>query len=114
MKPLGPYDVIKEVPEYIVSVVNDLLKEKFYENEIRINTKRIWEKAEEYSKGYISYTSTIKDIENLYKSIGWSVKTETVGHETVWDSHGPSISSTNIMIFTRKQDGDFKNKHLRG
>ena len=82
IRPIGPGDVKKSIPEFVIESVNELINEKYNGSSFVIRLKEVKERVK--SKTEQDIDSSWMDFEPLYRDMGWRVEYD---QPTYGDNH---------------------------
>ncbi len=77
VKPLGPDEIVYDIPDFVIEAINTLLKKKFRGKECTIKANDIIAEGRKNGRGDTNkdwFAEKWMDFENLYREQGWSVK----------------------------------------
>jgi len=78
IRPIGPGDVKKVIPEFMIETVNELINEKYTTGSFIIRMKEIKERIK--SKTDQDFDFAWADFEPMYRDMGWRVEYDQPGY----------------------------------
>jgi len=72
IRPIGPNDVKKVIPDFVIEAVNELINEKYTDGRFIIRQNEIKERIK--SKTDQDFDFAWLDFESIYRNAGWRVE----------------------------------------
>lgn len=84
IRPIGPKDVKKVIPEFVIEAVNELINEKYTDGRFIIRQGEIKERIR--SKTSQDFNYAWLDFESIYRAEGWKVEYDKPGYNENYEA----------------------------
>lgn len=86
IRPIGPKDVKKSIPDFVIEAVNELINEKYVEN-CSFDIRQGLIKDRIKSKTSEDFDWAWMDFEPLYRAEGWRVEYDKPGYNESYEAY---------------------------